>query len=359
MPDQLKNIYNRTYIDRLAEYIKKNYPAFDHKLFIQNIFDDAWSELELKPRLRHITLTLQRYLPENYQRALTILKKTAPHFNGFHAMFFPDYVEVAGLDDPETSVPALEYFTQFSSSEFAIRPFIIRYGDRIMRTMETWTHHESHHVRRLASEGCRPRLPWAMALPEFKKNPIPILPILEQLKADPSEYVRRSVANNLNDIAKDHPALVLEVTKKWYGKKPQTDWIVRHACRTLLKRGDETTLKFFGFDSTNGVSLSFFQWKPKSLRIGEYGIFSFQLLTKKTVKLRVEYTISFMKSSGKHTKKVFMIAEREFSGNSVMTFRKKHSFRDLTTRKHYPGMHTITILVNGQKFSEKAFMLRR
>lgn len=358
MPELLKNIYNPAFIEKLAGHLKKNYPAFDRRSFIQNIFDHSWDTLELKQRLRHITLMLQRHLPDNYRRALIVLKKTAPHFNGFHAMFFPDYVEVCGLDDPEISLPALEYFTQFSSSEFAIRPFIIRYTDRVMRTMKTWTRHDNHHVRRLASEGCRPRLPWAMALPEFKKDPAPILPILERLKTDPSEYVRRSVANNLNDIAKDHPELVLDIAQKWYGKKTETDRIVRHACRTLLKRSNGRALSFFGFNSTNGVHVTEFQWKPESLHIGQHGFFSFQVMVKDPVKLRIEYSIDFIKAGDKISRKIFMISEREFSRASIVTFHKKHSFRNLTTRTHYPGKHVFTIVINGKQFVEKTFMLR-
>src|SRR5690606_550673 len=144
-------------------------------------------------------------LPPDYIEAVGVLKKAAPYFTGLEAMIFPDFVETYGLDHWEASMDALELMTRYSSSEYAVRPFIAKDTERMMAQMLEWAHSDSEHVRRLASEGCRPRLPWAMGLTMLKKDPSPILPILETLKQDESLYVRRSVANNLNDISKDHP----------------------------------------------------------------------------------------------------------------------------------------------------------
>ena len=132
--------------------------------------------------MRHITETLHQFLPNDYPKAINVLKPIAAKCSGFEYMFFQDYVEVYGMDDYETSIPALEHFTKYASSEFAVRPFIIKYPSKMMRQMEKWANSENHHVRRLASEGCRPRLPWAMALAEFKSNPSPILKVIEKLK---------------------------------------------------------------------------------------------------------------------------------------------------------------------------------
>ena len=217
MTSTLKDHYNQAYIDKLGKEINRHYPAFNTENFSTLIFDKQWSTKELKERMKHISTCLHGCLNLPLQGALPILKKAAPNFGGFEAMFFPDYVERYGAKHWALSLPALAYFTQFSSSEFAVRPFILANQKKMMAQMEQWSKHENEHVRRLASEGCRPRLPWAISLPPFKQNPSTILPILENLKRDPSLYVRRSVANNLNDISKDNPQITLEFASTWWG----------------------------------------------------------------------------------------------------------------------------------------------
>lgn len=214
MSDLLKDRYSRAFVQRLAAAMVSARPTFDATGYTAAVLGGGWNGLELKQRMRRLSATLHRFLPGTYPEQLGVLERVAPHFGGFEAMLFPDFVEQFGLEDFDESVRALECFTQFSSSEFAVRPYIIRHGARMMKMLRRWAAHENEHVRRLASEGCRPRLPWAMALPVFKQDPSPVLPILEALKADPSEYVRRSVANNLNDIAKDHPAVLPEVARR-------------------------------------------------------------------------------------------------------------------------------------------------
>lgn len=162
-------------------------------------------------------------------------------------MFFPDYIERFGMEDYAVAVGTMERLTAFTSCEFAVRPFIKKHEGQMLEQMLGWSEHSSHHVRRLASEGSRPRLPWAMALPKLKKDPSPILPILENLKVDSSEYVRRSVANNLNDISKDNPDVALSVFRDWIGHSPETNRIVKHGCRTLLKQGVPEAMELFGF----------------------------------------------------------------------------------------------------------------
>ena len=163
-------------------------------------------------------------------------------------MVFLDFVEVFGLDDYEASIPALEYFTQYMSAEFAVRPFIVKYPKQMLAQMLVWSKHTNPDVRRLSSEGSRPRLPWGIALPALKKDPAPVLPILEELKLDPSESVRRSVANNLNDIAKDHPEVTLQVLHSWQAlDREEIAAITRHALRTLLKDGHPQALELLGY----------------------------------------------------------------------------------------------------------------
>ena len=144
-------------------------------------------------------------------------------------MLFPDYVECYGLEHFDSSISALETFTKYSSAEFAVRPFIMRYEQKMMSQMRKWSRSKNHHLRRLSSEGCRPRLPWSMALPAFKQDPTAILTIISALLSDGSEYVRRSVANNLNDISKDHPEIVIEITRQNLGQSDATDKLLKHA----------------------------------------------------------------------------------------------------------------------------------
>ena len=358
MAAALKDRYNPAFIKQLSERIKSYYSSFDETAFQQHIFDDDWKQRELKQRLRHITQTLHRYLPKDYLQSLDILKKSAPLFSGFEPMFFPDYVELYGFDHWDQSMLALKHFTQYSSSEFAVRPFIISNEKRMMKQMLLWSQHKNHHVRRLASEGCRPRLPWAMSLPIFKKEPEGILKILEQLKNDESEYVRRSVANNLNDISKDHPKLVLNIAKEWLGISSKTDWIIKHACRSLLKQGSHEALELFGFFSPKHIAISAITLNEKSICIGETLEFSFTLrATKPLGKFRIAFAIDYKKRKGKNSRKIFMLSETTQSSMEKY-FVKKHSFQQRSTRKHYPGKHHLAIIINGLEMGTIDFCVK-
>lgn len=358
MPDLLKNIYNKKFTSILANEFKNNYSRFDPDMFVNDIFSGDWKQKELKARMRHIALTLGNHLPSDYSQALGIMKKSVnSRFQGFEYMFFPDYVEIFGLDHFDESVAALEYFTEYASAEFAVRPFIIKFPDNMMRQMNSWAKSENYHVRRLASEGCRPRLPWAMALPEFKKDPEPVLKILEKLKSDESEHVRRSVANNLNDISKDHPELVASLAKKWLGQHEQIDWVVKHGCRTLLKNGHRKVLKLFGFTAPDHVTIKKYVI-GRNARIGQELLFSFLIHTDKSKlgKLRIEYAIDFVRLNNKSNRKIFKISEGLYSEKKRM-IDKKHSFRKITTRNYYQGTHFLTLIINGREMAGKKFQL--
>jgi 3-methyladenine DNA glycosylase AlkC len=348
LAELLKHLYNQDLLGRLAGAVQAAGPDFSAQRFLRDVFGPSWDELELKARMRHVSTLIGKYLPGDYRRQLMVLERIAPDFRGFTAMVFPDFVEVFGLDDYAPSVSALEHFTPFSSSEFAVRPFIVRYERDMMRRMSQWAAHRDPHVRRLASEGCRPRLPWAVALPRFKADPTPVLHILEALKADESDYVRRSVANNLNDIAKDHPDVTLAVAERWYGSHPDTDALVKHACRTLLKQGDPNALALFGYDTRAPASLTELRANRTRLRIGESLEFSFCVEHRQEapLQLRLEYTVHFVKANGGTSKKVFQIAERTLPAGQE-TFTRTHAFRDLSTRTHYPGEHRIAVVLNG------------
>ncbi|UCG59281.1 MAG: DNA alkylation repair protein [Phycisphaerales bacterium] len=361
MAQKLKDMFfTSSSIDAMANVLKRFYPGFDKRKFSTLVFDEGFDSKELKAKMRHTTECLRQTLPKSYKGALSILKRAASFVEGFEAMCLPDFVELYGLDDWDLSLDALALFTKFSSSEFAIRPFIIREPKRAMTFMEELAKDKDPNVRRFASEGCRPRLPWAMAIPAFKKEPSLILPILEKLKDDNSEFVRKSVANNLNDISKDHPELVLDVCKRWFGKSKNTDWIVKHACRTMLKAGDRRAMLLFGFGDPKHISVEELAFDRRRLTRGEHVRFTFTLRvgTKRTCKIRLEYAVYFARAKGKVSKKVFKITENTFA-RGEHTVTRKHSFADMPTRKHHPGKHQITIIVNGVQKAQKCLTLTK
>ena len=360
MPDLLKNMYNHESLRKLALDIHAVYPSFQVDAFLNSTMDETWDDLELKTRGRQISTNMGKYLPVNYREAIGILDQVVANCTGFIGIIFPDFVEVFGQDgkDRDFSINALERYTVYSSSEFAVRPFIINHEEHMMKQMYDWSKHENEHIRRLASEGCRPALPWAQSLPKYKKDPTPILPILEQLKADPSLYVRKSVANNLNDISKTHPDLVAKLAKEWYGKHEHTDWIVKHGCRTLLKKGNRDVLAIFGFHDATSINVDDFVLGATSISLGEEITFSFAILTKEATKVRLEYGIDFVKANGKRNRKIFQISETSLEANERKSYVKKHSFADLSTRKHYSGIHSITLIVNGAERGKLDFELK-
>ena len=358
MAKLLKNLYNEQYINLLSNTIQNHHQNFDRDNFQKNIFNNGWNNKELKQRMRHISSTLFNFLPKPYNEAINILEKTFLDINysfNLENLIFQDFVEVYGIDHFIISIRALECFTINSSSEFAIRQFILKYPQETIKQMISWSKNENEHIRRLASEGCRPRLPWAIALQNYKKNPKDILPILEILKDDDSIYVRKSVANNLNDISKDNPHILKDIAKKWIGKHKNRDWIVKHGCRTLLKQSDKDILSLFGYLKNENITIDDF-YITKNISIGEELEFSFTLNSTKTLgKLRIEYAIDFVRQNNKYSKKVFKISEGVYKQKSK-EFKKAYLFKPITTRKYYRGIHRLSIVVNGEVKKSSEFI---
>ncbi|HLG02746.1 MAG TPA: DNA alkylation repair protein [Bacteroidia bacterium] len=360
MAKQLKNLLNVDFIAGLSKKLRETDPHFNTAGFQKAVFSIDWKAMELKARIRHVAIVMGKFLPYPYPAQIKILLKVAPEIGGLGGLVFPEFVEEFGLEDPITSLNALEILTCYSSGEFAIRPFVRKYPDETLGRIKIWTKHSNEHVRRLCSEGIRPRLPWSSPLQEFKKDPAPVLEILEHLKNDPSEYVRRSVANNLNDIAKDHPAFVLKTAQRWIGKSAASDKLLKHACRTLLKQGNSEALKIFGFKKGANASVKNLRAPKNKLRIGERLPFSFELHNEsRSVKqLRVEYIVYFLKNNGSHAKKIFQLSSKKFNpGKTIL--KRSHSFKDFTTRKHYPGEHHLAIAVNGVEKIKMKFVVHR
>lgn len=357
MPDALKQAYSREYIEKIAAAIQQQPANFDAAAFVHSVMADDWPQLELKQRMTRIRECIQQQLKLPYAEAIAVLTGVVPQFGSYTAMCFPEFIEAYGLEDWDTSLPALALFTQYSSSEFAVRPFIEKDPQRMMAQLLQWASNDNQHVRRLASEGCRPRLPWASALPAFKQDPSPIWPILDELKCDPEDYVRRSVANNLNDISKDHPEQVLAWCRENIGQHPHTDWIIKHGCRSLLKASHPMALALFGYQAPHGLSVGSFSCNKSEIREGEkLQINALLSAPEQLGKLRIEYLVHYVKANGSRSAKVFIFSEGEFA-EARKLFSRRHSFERMTTRQHYAGEHKIELRVNGWVLAETSVMV--
>jgi 3-methyladenine DNA glycosylase AlkC len=369
LAEPLKAMYDGLFLEQFASLVKTAWSPFDEDLFVERVRDGSWEQLELKARSRKITKALGASLPQSYEDALAVLYQIDEKCTGLPYLFFPDFIEVFGMEPQhwELSLAALKRFTTRSTSEFAIRAFILSDPMRMTRQMLEWADHPNEHVRRLASEGIRPRLPWAQALPLFKRDPSPIVPILDKLKRDPSLYVRKSVANNLNDIAKDHPELVTQLAVAWSGEDVRTDWIIRHGCRTLIKQSNPQIMALFGYaknesteeDALPLVIAAALEVEPGSVAIGgEVSLrYRVQLREGEPAKLRIEYGIAFVKSGGKTSLKRFLLSDREYAGGASASGTRVHRFADLSTRKHYSGLHRFTLWVNGKEVADSELLV--
>ncbi len=346
----LKDAFNPDFIQKLALACKKLQSDFNMDAFLAASLAENWSDFSLKARMRHLSIQLGEHLNGDYSQQLNVILALAPQFNSLAGMLFPDFVEVHGQADPDRSIPALAQLTPHFSSEFAVRPFLQQHPERMLQQHLDWAEHPNEHVRRLASEGIRPRLPWGQDVAWVKKEPAKVLPILEKLRNDPSEYVRRSVANNLNDISKSHPELVLALAQRWIGQSAATDALLKHALRGLLKKGHPQALQLFGFGGEVAFALSTVQISPSTLAIGQKLSFSFELqhLGQAPAKYRLEYLLHYVKMNGSLSAKVFQIAEKTLQPNEKWFIQRQHSFEERTTRKHQPGEHLWQLQVNGQ-----------
>lgn len=362
----LKEAYNSVFFDTFLIHFKKVNPNVDDVEFKALIFTTDWEQLELKQRMRHITKVLHSFLNHDFNTAVQTLKNVVielqnHHINGgFEYLFIPDYIEIYGQDYLETSITSFETITPFVSCEFAIRPFIIKHPDYVLAKMKNWSFHDNLHLRRLSSEGCRPRLPWAMALPKFKIDPSPILPILTNLLNDKELYVRKSVANNLNDITKDNKEIVIQLTEKFYGETEETNWILKHANRNLLKQAEPKIMKVFGFGNHEQINIQNFKIDKNEVAINEYLNFSFNLVnnSSNTNLIRLEYAVYYLKQNGSLSKKIFQISQKEYPAKSTHLIKKQQHFKLISTRKYHFGIHTISIIANGKEFDLINFTLK-
>lgn len=363
MRELLKDRVSEDLVLQLASKFYNEYSEFNVKEFVSDVIDENWNDTQLKNRIEKIAININKQLNMNYMNQIhilnTVLATYSLEFNSFILLVFPNFVEIFGQDEKnwDISVSAMEKYTEYSTSEFAVRPFLINDIDKMLNKMITWSKSDNEHIRRLASEGSRPMLPWGIRLHSIMKNPKLIMPILDNLKNDPSLYVRKSVSNSINDISKTHPEFVIDLCKKWIGKTNNTDWIIKNGCRTLLKTGNKEALDLFGLSSEKFFTINNFTVKNYECYIGDSVEFKFDVSTNKNLKIRIEYLIEFMKSNNKHSSKIFHLFEGFIDESKTKKINKIHSLKDLTTRKHYPGKHIIWLVINGIKYNSAEFKI--
>jgi len=355
-----KDYFDRKTVSKFADVIHRVYPEFKSSKFLSRVFDDSWDSLELKERLSHIARALFPLLPSNYNRATRILIKAAPNMPEFENWALTTYVELFGLEHFDRSIETMKQLTQYGTAEFAIRPFMNRYTDRMMPILIKWALDKNEHIRRLAAEGSRPRGVWVAHIESFKKNPTPVLELLEILKADPSLYVRKAVANNLNDISRDNPGKAIAVARRWRKNgNAHTKWIVKRGCRTLFKQGRSEVLSIFGFSSNPKVTINKVKMSSIKIKVGSELELSYEIISnsRNKQKLALGYAVHFLRPKGNHNYKLFKLAEKEISAGEKMTISAKHKFRQLSTRKYCLGQHKFDLLVNGKTFRQINFEL--
>ena len=368
MAEALKDAYGPEIAQRIAAMIQAVEPQFDAEGFVASS-QRGYETLNLLARGRQMAVALRQHLPNDYPQAIELLLASlgdkvehiegqgmAPFLYLPHVLFVAHY----GLDHFEESMQAQYELTQRFSAEFSIRYFIERHPQATLARLRQWASDPSHHVRRLVSEGTRPRLPWAQRLRDFQRDPAPVLALLELLKDDPSLYVRRSVANNLNDIGKDHPALLTETAQRWLqDASAERQWLVRHALRSAVKRGEAGALQALGFGEPPQVSLSQVQLNPRQARIGgKIGIgLRLHNHTSNTQALMVDLRIGYIKANGAASPKVFKLKALQLAPGEAAELQKQISLADMTTRKHYPGQHQVEVLLNGQPMPLGSFQL--
>lgn len=355
----LKEIFNRARIQHIAEEAEDVIADFDARAFTRFVTSGI-DELSIMQRMRRVAEGLHVAGSGTYKKRLRGLYELAPRLNnGFVAIALSEYVALYGADDFTTSMEALSHFTRFGSGEFAIRHFLKADLARTLAVMRGWTTSDNEHVRRLASEGSRPRLPWSFHLEPLMRDPSPLAPILDAMNADPSDYVRRSVANSLNDIGKDNPDWMLSRIASWERSAPETVWVVKHALRSLIKKGDQRALALIGAGEPARVQLRAFTVSPKRIRLGERITLNVELTSKasREQRLVVDYAIHYVKKSGGSAPKVFKLKTVTLGAKATVVLARTQTIAAFTTRVHYSGAHDVELLVNGKSLGRTSFVL--
>ncbi len=376
MPEPFKNNFDEKAIRSMAAHFERVAPGFDRTGFI-TYATEGLECLELKARSNRIVDAMEEYLPDNFPAAADVLVASlAPRaeladgelvngdsvngIRGWLIMPVADYVARRGQTHLALSLDVLKEMTSRFSSEFAIRPFLHSQTEATLEIISQWVADDDEHVRRLVSEGTRPRLPWGMRLSGFVSDPEPLLPLLDRLKDDPSEYVRRSVANNLNDVAKDHADWVVDIARDWLQEASNArQRLVRHALRTLIKAGHPGALQVLGYGPAE-LKIRRFDIQQAQVMLGGAVEFDLELesSSEREQPLIIDYALHHRRADGKTMAKVFKWKTLTLDGGAYFHGTKRHSMKPITTRRYYAGEHTVEILVNGQSLACRAFWLR-
>jgi 3-methyladenine DNA glycosylase AlkC len=357
MAESLKTFFDKEVVRRIAAMLRGAHPTLPERRFIAEA-SQGLDALELMDRARHIMRAMHRALPEDFEHAARILEDSLgpplDRTEGYGMSLFlylPHVLYVAehGLAHFEPAMRLQHALTQRFSAEFCIRPYLERYPRETLARLRQWAGDANVHVRRLVSEGTRPRLPWAPRLRSFQQDPRPVLELLELLKDDPELYVRRSVANNLNDIGKDHPALLVATCERWSkGAAPERQWIIRHALRSAVKRGEARALALLGFEGPAALEVTA-TFHPRRVRLGQSVQVRLHVANRSPERQRamVDMAVHFVKANGTTRPKVFKVRKVDLAPGASSTLEKTVSLEALTTRQHYPGAHRVDALVNG------------
>lgn len=369
MAEPLKNRYGADVPEAIATMIRAVHPRFDAERFVRDALD-GYAALGLMARGRRIADALHRHLPPSFPKAVDILLASLdrPHgrragggMDGFLFLPHTEFVAAYGLDHFEDAMRAQHALTRRFTAEFSIRPFLERHPQATLQRLAEWADDPDEHVRRLVSEGTRPRLPWGMRLRAFQRDPRPTLALLEKLKDDPSPYVRRSVANHLNDIGKDHPDLLNETAARWMQDADEARaWIVRHALRSSIKRGDPEALALLGYGATTKIRVDNIRIRPARPVIGDKVVVAFDLVStaRRRQALLIDFRVHYVKANGSTSPKVFKGRKLELAPGETVACTHSIALIQRTTRTHYPGTHRIDALVNGAAHPLGAFALR-
>ena len=365
------HLFNSEKITKIASEIQAAYPQFDANAFVTTTLS-KFPELELKARIEWIADVLKIYLPEPFQQATTLLlnalpapcdpTKTDNDFGEFIYAPYAAFVAKHGChqDHLEFSLNALKAITTRFSAEDAIRYFINAFPEKSLEVIKNWAQDSHYHVRRLASEGTRPKLPWSQ---NISLSPEQTIPILNMLFDDKTRYVTRSVANHLNDISKINPVLALTTLDQWKKSKRQTDsemaYIKKHALRTLIKKGHPEAISSLGFSPNPDITISPINLLQDAVKIGQSVTFSFTVTAQKSERLVIDYILHFQNKAGVlANKKVHKLKQIELAKNQSIQLSKTHPLRaNMTTRSLYPGEHKIEIQINGKKIESISFNL--
>ncbi len=347
----------------LGEDLKSAWPGFPEDDFVERACDGL-AGLEMKGRVVHVADGLAATLPDDFGEAAKVIGKSldSPRMDGWAVYCVDDYVARYGIDQPEVALPLMARLTPRWSCEFAIRPFIEKHPELTFEYFGRWIESEDEHLRRLVSEGSRPRLPWGGHIRAFIADPSPTIALLDRLVDDPSPHVRKSVANHLNDIAKDHPDLAIETAQRWIDEGGVTErraWIVNHGMRSLIKAGDPAALRLVGYDHEAEVSITAFGVAPLEIGIGQEITIEFALTATEPTPVMVDYAIHHAGSSGVRSAKVFKLKRLNLEPGMETAFVRKHRIREVSVRRIYPGPHLIEVQVNGRVLAAATVEVRQ